>query len=48
MEALREDKREIKTRLDILDQQVASRSSRMDRMALRLDRIARRLALVEA
>jgi hypothetical protein len=48
LEALREDNREIKTRLGILEQQGASLSSRMDRMELRLDRIERRLELVDA
>lgn len=48
IESLRQDNREIKTRLGILEQQVASLSSRMDRMQLRLDGIERRLGLVEA
>ena len=45
--AFREDIREIKTRLSIIEQQNASLSSRMDRLELRLDRIERRLDLVE-
>eukprot|EP01037_Dinobryon_pediforme_P020139 gene20139-20686_t len=45
MEALREDVREIKTRLGILEQQGASLSSRIDRVEMRLDRIERRLDL---
>lgn len=48
IEALREDNREIKTRLGILEQQGASLSRGMDRIELRLDRIERRLDLVEA
>jgi hypothetical protein len=48
IDALREDSREIKTRLGILQQQVASLSSRMDRMELRLDPVERRLDLVDA
>jgi predicted nucleic acid-binding Zn-ribbon protein len=48
LEGLRDDNREIKTRLGILEQQVASLSSRMDRLELRLDRIERRLDLVDA
>ncbi|MGJ0394706.1 MAG: hypothetical protein ACR65U_00530 [Methylocystis sp.] len=48
MDALREDNREIKTRLGILEQQGASLSSRIDRIESRLDRIEKRLDLVEA
>ena len=48
LEALREDNREIKTGLGNLEQQVVSLSSCMDRMELRLDRIERRLELVDA
>ena len=47
-EAMREDIREIKTRLGILEQQYASLSSRIDRIEIRLDRIERRLGLIEA
>lgn len=47
VDALREDNREIKTRLGILEQQSASLSTRMDRLEFRLDRIERRLDLVE-
>jgi hypothetical protein len=47
IDALREDNREIKTRLGILEQQGASLSTRLDRMEARLDRIERRLDLVE-
>lgn len=47
MDALREDNREIETRLDILEQQGASLSSRVDRIESRLDRIEKRLDLVE-
>ena len=48
LDGLREDNREIKTRLGILEQQNASLSTRLDRIEGRLDRIERRLDLVEA
>jgi len=48
MGAIREDNREIKSRLGILEQQRASLSTRLDRIELRLDRIQRRMELVEA
>jgi predicted nucleic acid-binding Zn-ribbon protein len=48
LDGLREDNREIKTRLGILEQQNASLSTRLDRIEARLDRIERRLDLVEA
>jgi DNA repair exonuclease SbcCD ATPase subunit len=48
VDGLREDNREIKTRLGILEQQGASLSNRIDRIEMRLDRIERRLDLVEA
>ena len=48
MEVIREDNREIKSRLGILKQQGASLSTRLDRIELRLDRIERRMELVEA
>jgi predicted nuclease with TOPRIM domain len=48
MDAVRDDIREIKTRLGFLAQQSASLSSRMDRLESRLDRIEKRLDLVEA
>jgi chromosome segregation ATPase len=47
MDSLREDNREIKTRLGILEQQGASLSNRIDRIELRLDRIEKRLDLVD-
>jgi predicted nucleic acid-binding Zn-ribbon protein len=47
-DAMREDIREIKTRLGILEQQYASLSSRIDRIEMRLDRIERRLGLIDA
>jgi len=47
LDALREDNREIKTRPGILEQQGASFSGRMDRLEFRLDRIKKRLDLVE-
>ncbi|MFC7396932.1 hypothetical protein ACFQU1_06965 [Chelatococcus sp. GCM10030263] len=54
VDALREDNREIKQRLGLLEQryvlleqQYASLSSRMDRIETRLDRIEKRLDLVE-
>ncbi len=46
--AFREDIRETKTQLSIIEQQNALLSSGMDRLELRLDRIERRLDLVEA
>lgn len=45
---LRDDMREIKTRIGILEQQYASLSNRIDRIELRLDRIETRLGLIEA
>jgi predicted nucleic acid-binding Zn-ribbon protein len=48
MDNLREDNREIKTRLGILEQQGASLSNRIDRIEMRLDRMERRLDLVAA
>lgn len=47
IDGLREDNREIKTRLSILEQQMASVVTRLDRVELRLDRIERRMDLVE-
>ena len=47
VDALREDMREVKSRLGILESQYASLSNRQDRMEMRLDRIERRLDLVE-
>jgi predicted nuclease with TOPRIM domain len=47
LDTMRDDIREIKSRLGLLEQQGASLSSRMDRIELRLDRIERRLDLVE-
>jgi predicted nuclease with TOPRIM domain len=48
MNDLREDAREIKGRLGILETQYASISTRLDRMDDRVARIERRLDLVEA
>ena len=48
VDALREDNREIKTRLGILEQQYASMSNRIDRIEGRLDRIEKRLELADA
>jgi predicted nucleic acid-binding Zn-ribbon protein len=48
VDALREDNREIKTRLGILEQQYASLSSRIDRIEGRLDRTEKRLELADA
>ena len=45
--ALREDMREVKTRLGLLEQQYATASSRIDRVETRLERIEKRLDLVE-
>ncbi len=48
IDGLRDDMREVKTRLGLLEQQYASLSSRVDRIEHRLDRIEKRLDLVEA
>lgn len=48
VDALREDMREVKTRLGLLEQRYATSSSRIDRLEARLDRIEKRLDLVEA
>ena len=47
LEIVRDDIREIKTRVGLLEQQYASLSNRIDRIELRLDRIEKRLDLVE-
>ncbi len=54
-DSIREDLREVKTRLSLLEQQnavmgqqIAALSGRMDRFELRLERIEKRLDLVEA
>jgi len=53
-DGIREDMREVKTRLSLVEQQIgvmgqqiASLSGRIDRVELRLDRIEKRLDLVE-
>jgi len=48
IDSLRDDNREVKTRLGILEQQGASLSSRLDRIEARMDRIEKRLDLVDA
>ncbi|HML12516.1 MAG TPA: hypothetical protein VK456_04380 [Xanthobacteraceae bacterium] len=48
MDGLREDMREVKTRLGILENQYASMSSRLDRLDARVERIERRLELADA
>jgi predicted nucleic acid-binding Zn-ribbon protein len=48
VDALREDMREVKTRLGILENQYASMSVRLDRLDARVERIERRLDLAEA
>ena len=48
MDGLREDMREVKTRLGILENQYASMSSRLDRLDARVERIERRLDLADA
>jgi predicted nucleic acid-binding Zn-ribbon protein len=45
---LADDMHEVKERLGILEMQYASLSNRMDRMDLRIERIERRLGLIEA
>jgi chromosome segregation ATPase len=47
VDALRDDMREIKTRIGIPEQQYASLSNRNDRIEQRLERIERRLDLAE-
>jgi predicted nucleic acid-binding Zn-ribbon protein len=48
IDGVREDMREVKTRLGILENQYASMSSRLDRLDARVERIERRLDLAEA
>lgn len=48
IDGLREDMREVKTRLGILESQYASMSSRLDRLDARVERIERRLDLADA
>jgi predicted nuclease with TOPRIM domain len=48
MDVMRDDIREIKTRLGIIEQQYASLSNRIDRIEGRLDRIEKRLELADA
>lgn len=48
VDAVRDDIREIKQRLGILENQYASMSSRMDRMDGRIERIESRLNLTDA
>jgi predicted nuclease with TOPRIM domain len=48
VDGLREDMREVKGRLGILENQYASLSSRMDRIDGRIERIEQRLELIEA
>ncbi|KIZ38809.1 MULTISPECIES: hypothetical protein [Rhodopseudomonas] len=48
LDGLRDDMREVKQRLGILESQYASISNRLDRMDLRIERIERRLDLTDA
>jgi predicted nucleic acid-binding Zn-ribbon protein len=48
IDSVREDMREVKQRLGILENQYASVSSRLDRMDGRIERIERRLDLTNA
>jgi len=48
LDGVREDMREVKTRLGILESQYASMSSRLDRLDGRVERIERRLDLADA
>jgi hypothetical protein len=48
VDGLRDDMREVKGRLGILESQYASLSNRLDRMDGRIERIEQRLSLVEA
>jgi predicted nucleic acid-binding Zn-ribbon protein len=47
VDALRDDVREVKSRLGMLENQYANLSNRWDRTEFRLDRIERRLDLAE-
>lgn len=47
VDALREDTREVKSRLGILETQYASLSNRLDRLDARVERIERRLELAD-
>jgi predicted nuclease with TOPRIM domain len=47
VDGLREDMREVKGRLGILENQYASLSSRVDRIDGRIERIEQRLELIE-
>ena len=47
VDGLREDMREVKNRLGILENQYASLSNRMDRLDARVERIEQRLELIE-
>jgi chromosome segregation ATPase len=48
IDGLREDMREVKARLGILESQYASMSIRLDRLDARVERIERRLDLADA
>jgi predicted nuclease with TOPRIM domain len=48
VDGLRDDMREVKGRLGILENQYASVSSRIDRLDARIERIEQRLELIEA
>ncbi|MCB1414417.1 MAG: hypothetical protein KDJ76_14935 [Xanthobacteraceae bacterium] len=48
VDAMRDDMREVKSRLGILESQYANLSNRMDRLDMRVERIERRLELSEA
>jgi predicted nuclease with TOPRIM domain len=48
VDGLREDMREVKGRLGILENQYANLSSRVDRIDGRIERIKQRLELIEA
>ena len=48
VDGLRDDMREVKSRLGIIENQYASLSNRLDRLDGRVERIERRLDLAEA
>ena len=48
VDGIRDDMREVKGRLGILESQYANLSNRMDRLDSRIDRIERRLELSDA
>ncbi len=48
VDGLRDDMREVKTRLGYMEEQIASQSRRIDRVDERLERVEKRLELVDS